>query len=86
MTEGREKTQVQGRLGPNLVTIARLRQEFADDFKLINLSRTLQKVRREAAERLETTRRRKVKLLEELGLREQKLGPILSSTSRLPLG
>ena len=83
VTEGREKTQVQGRLGPNLVTIARLRQEFADDFRLINLSRTSQKVRREAAERLETTRRRMVKLLEELGLREQKLGPIFEQYEQI---
>ncbi|GIT28429.1 MAG: hypothetical protein Ct9H300mP1_04750 [Planctomycetaceae bacterium] len=66
-----------------MVTIARLRQEFADDFKLINLSRTSQKVRREAAERLETTRRRMVKLLEELGLREQKLGPIFEQYEQI---
>ena len=83
VTEGREKSQVQGRLGPNLVTIARLRQEFADDFTLINRSRTSQKVRREATERLETTRRRMVKLLEELGLREQKLGPIFEQYEQI---
>ncbi|MFP6703626.1 MAG: sigma-70 family RNA polymerase sigma factor, partial [Planctomycetaceae bacterium] len=76
VTEGREKTQVQGRLGLNLATIARLRAQFAEDFVLVNRSRTTQKVRLVAAERMETTRRRMVKLLEELGLREQKLGPI----------
>ena len=83
VTEGREKTQVQGRLGPNLATIGRLRTELAEDFVLINRSRTPQKVRGVATERMETTRRRMVRLLEELGLREQKLTPIFKQYEQI---
>ena len=83
VTEGREKTQVQGRLGLNLATIARLRAELAADFTLINRSRTTQQVGLVAAERMETTRRRMVKLLEELGLREQKLSPIFEQYEQI---
>ncbi len=83
VTEGREKTQIQGRLGVNLATIARLRQELTDDFNLVNRSRTTKPVREEAMTRMEATRRRIVRLLEELGLREQKLAPLMEQYEQI---
>ena len=75
VTEGREKLSVQRRLGPNLATLAALRQRAEEEFTRLTAGRASQKVRRAAEESLERIRRRMVALLEELGLREQKLKP-----------
>ncbi len=83
VTEGREKPKVQGRLGPNLATIATLRQQIAEDFDVLTRRRASQKIRDAAATSIEVCRGRLVALLEELGLREQKLKPFLAKLEQI---
>ncbi|MFP6766764.1 MAG: sigma-70 factor domain-containing protein, partial [Planctomycetaceae bacterium] len=83
VTEGREKQKVQGRLGPNLATIATLRQQIAEDFDVLTRRRASQKARDAAATSIEVRRGRLVALLEELGLREQKLKPFLEKLEQI---
>ena len=77
VTNIREKRHIKGLLEPNLKTLHHLlRRNRADFFVVINKRRRLRE-RRQAWRRLICRRHKAVRLIEELGLRTQRLMPLL---------
>jgi len=77
VTNVREKRHIMGLLSPNLCTLRYLLQQNQKDFrKAISKSHT-KRQRREAWRRLVCRRNKAVRLIEELGLRTQRLQPLL---------
>ena len=83
VTEQRRKSQVLGRLGPHLVTLEALRQRNVEDFERLIAPRTSDRLRERLARGLCTRRRRMTTLVGELGLREQKLEPMLKRLGKI---
>jgi RNA polymerase primary sigma factor len=73
VTDRLEKDQILGRFPHNLQTIEQLLQQNKDDYRLATSKSYKMSQRREAWQRLDRRRMRAVKLIEELGLRTQRL-------------
>ena len=73
VTDRLEKDQILGRFPHNLKTIERLLQQNKDDYRLATSKSYKMSQRRDAWRRLGRRRMRAVKLVEELGLRTQRL-------------
>jgi len=77
VTDRLEKDQILGRLPHNLATVAVLLRRSRQDY-LTSLSKSQRKIdRRDAWQCLGRRRRRTVKLIEELGLRTQRIEPMM---------
>ena len=77
VTNVSEKRHIMGVLGPNLTTLRQLLRRNQEDFRLA-LSKTQSQARRNKAWRALAARRaRAVRLIEEVGLRTQRLQPLL---------
>ena len=77
VTNLREKRHIMGLLQPNLVTLRHLLQQNQRDFRTLIGKRQPRRARRQAWARLALRRRKAVRLIEELGLRTQRLQPLL---------
>jgi RNA polymerase primary sigma factor len=73
VTDRLEKEQILGRLPHNLLTVNELLRRNKADFRLAFSKSTKMSLRREAWRRLNRRRKRAVKLVEELGLRTQRI-------------
>jgi len=83
VTNVREKRHIKGLLAPNLRTLHRLlRQNRHDFFIVIDKSRRMRE-RRRAWRRLACRRSKAVRLVEELGLRTQRLMPLLGKLKEI---
>jgi RNA polymerase primary sigma factor len=83
VTNVRAKRHILGLLGPNLATLRQLLRRNQEDFRLA-LSKTQSWANRNKAWRSLTARRaRAVRLLEEVGLRTQRLQPLLAPLQRV---
>ncbi|MEZ6098860.1 MAG: sigma-70 family RNA polymerase sigma factor [Pirellulaceae bacterium] len=79
VTDRLEKDQIMGRLPHNLNTVGRLLAENRHDYLLAVNKNERKSARREAWLRLGRRRRRAVKLVEELGLRTQRIETMISA-------
>ena len=79
----REKRRLVKVLGPNLHTLNHLMRRNWHDFTIAMHKHQPRKVRREAWRRLVTRRNRAVRLIEELGLRTQRLQPIFEKLKQV---
>ncbi|MGD9720672.1 MAG: sigma-70 family RNA polymerase sigma factor [Pirellulales bacterium] len=77
VTDRLEKDQILGRFPHNLRTIEILLKQNRDDYRLATSKKQKMARRREAWQRLGRRRRRAVKLVEELGLRTQRIEPMI---------
>ncbi|MBW3596494.1 MAG: sigma-70 family RNA polymerase sigma factor [Planctomycetes bacterium] len=77
VTDRLEKDQIIGRLPHNLRTLEKLLKRNRADYRLALSKSQSQKKRREAWLRLSRRRRRCVRLIEELGLRTQRIEPMI---------
>ena len=75
VTDHLEKDQILGRFPHNLRTVEILLKQNRDDFRIATSKSYKMNQRRDAWQRLGRRRRRAVKLVEELGLRTQRLEP-----------
>ena len=83
VTNVREKRHIMGVLGPNLATLRQLLRRNQEDFRL-TFSKTQSRARRNKAWRTLAARRaRAVRLIEEVGLRTQRLQPLLVRLRRV---
>jgi len=78
VTDRLEKEQILGRLPLNLATIERLLERNAEDYRVATSKNYKPQVRRAAWHRLSRRRCRAVLLVEELGLRTQRIEPMIS--------
>ncbi|MDC0936756.1 sigma-70 family RNA polymerase sigma factor [Pirellulales bacterium] len=79
VTDRLEKEQILGRLPHNLSTLERLLERNAEDYAIATSKAEKMARRREAWARLGHRRRRAVMLVEELGLRTQRIEPMIAS-------
>ncbi len=77
VTDHLEKDQILGRLPHNLKTVETLVKQNRDDYKIATSKKARMSLRREAWKRLGLRRRRARKLVEELGLRTQRIEPMI---------
>ena len=77
VTNLREKRHIMGLLEPNLRTLRHLLQQNQRNFHVAIDKHQPRRVRREAWKRLSVRRHKAVRLIEELGLRTQRLQPLL---------
>jgi RNA polymerase primary sigma factor len=77
VTDRLEKEQILGRFPHNLRTIEILLKQNRDDYRMATSKKHKMAKRREAWLRLGRRRRRAVKLVEELGLRTQRIEPMI---------
>ncbi|QDT70440.1 RNA polymerase sigma factor SigA [Planctomycetes bacterium MalM25] len=77
VTDRLEKEQILGRLPHNLRTLAVLLDQNADDYRLATSKSAKAQARKDAWQRLDRRRCRAVKLIEELGLRTQRIEPMI---------
>jgi RNA polymerase primary sigma factor len=77
VTDRLEKEQILGRFPHNLRTIEILLKQNRDDYRIATCKSYKMAQRREAWQRLGRRRRRAVKLVEELGLRTQRIEPMI---------
>jgi RNA polymerase primary sigma factor len=77
VTDRLEKDQILGRFPHNLRTIETLLRQNRDDYRMATSKKYKVAQRREAWQRLGRRRRRAVKLVEELGLRTQRIEPMI---------
>jgi RNA polymerase primary sigma factor len=77
VTDRLEKDQILGRFPHNLRTIETLLKQNRDDYRMATSKKYKIAQRREAWQRLGRRRRRAVKLVEELGLRTQRIEPMI---------
>ena len=77
VTNLKGKRHIQGLLEPNLRTLGHLLQRNHEDFRAAIARRRPMRRRREAWRRLVCRRNKSVRLIEELGLRTQRLQPLL---------
>lgn len=78
VTDRLEKEQIIGRLPHNLRTLAVLLDQNADDYRLATTKSAKTQARKDAWARLDRRRCRAVKLIEELGLRTQRIEPMIN--------
>ncbi|MEX2092068.1 MAG: sigma-70 factor domain-containing protein, partial [Pirellulales bacterium] len=78
VTDRLEKEQILGRLPHNLATLERLLERNAEDYRIATSKSYKPQVRRNAWHRLSRRRCRAVLLVEELGLRTQRIEPMIS--------
>jgi RNA polymerase primary sigma factor len=78
VTDRLEKEQILGRLPHNLVTLERLLERNADDYRVATSKSARPQQRIAAWKRLSRRRCRAVLLVEELGLRTQRIEPMIS--------
>ncbi|MEQ8846997.1 sigma-70 family RNA polymerase sigma factor [Botrimarina sp.] len=83
VTDRLEKEQILGRLPHNLRTLAVLLDQNADDYRLATSKSAPAKARQDAWRRLGRRRCRAVKLIEELGLRTQRIEPMITELRKL---
>ncbi len=79
MTDRLEKDQILGRFPHNLRTIETLLKQNKDDYRIASSKCYKMAQRRDAWQRLGRRRRRAVKLVEELGLRTQRIEPLIKT-------
>ena len=79
VTDRLEKEQILGRLPHNLATLETLLQRNAEDYAIATSKGEKMSRRREAWARLGRRRRRAVMLVEELGLRTQRIEPMIAT-------
>ncbi len=79
VTDRLEKEQILGRLPHNLRTLEILLQRNEEDYRVATSKSEKMAVRRQAWARLAQRRRRAVMLIEELGLRTQRIEPMISA-------
>ncbi|MCA9888834.1 MAG: RNA polymerase subunit sigma-70, partial [Anaerolineae bacterium] len=79
VTDRLEKEQILGRLPHNLLTLEKLLETNAEDYRLATSKSEKPPVRRAAWARLAKRRRRAVMLVEELGLRTQRIEPMIAT-------
>ncbi len=77
VSESRERDQIHGRLSHNVRTLQYLRQKNIEDFKRIQDPSTSERERQARQQALIRRRRKMVVLVEELGLREEKLRVVM---------
>ncbi|MEX0678556.1 MAG: sigma-70 family RNA polymerase sigma factor [Pirellulales bacterium] len=77
VTDRLEKDQILGRFPHNLRTIETLLKQNRDDYRMATSKKHKMARRRDAWQRLGRRRRRAVKLVEELGLRTQRIEPMI---------
>ena len=77
VTDRLEKEQILGRLPHNLATLERLLERNAEDYRVATSKNYKPQVRRAAWHRLSRRRCRAVLLVEELGLRTQRIEPMI---------
>jgi RNA polymerase primary sigma factor len=77
VTDRLEKDQILGRFPHNLRTIETLLRQNRDDYRMATSKKYKMAQRRDAWQRLGRRRRRVVKLVEELGLRTQRIEPMI---------
>jgi len=77
VTNLREKRHIMGLLEPNLRTLAHLLDQNQEDFRVAGGKKHKMRLRRQAWRRLVCRRSKAVRLIEELGLRTQRLQPLL---------
>jgi RNA polymerase primary sigma factor len=77
VTDRLEKEQILGRLPLNLATLERLLERNAEDYRVATSKNYKSQVRRAAWHRLSRRRCRAVLLVEELGLRTQRIEPMI---------
>jgi RNA polymerase primary sigma factor len=78
VTDRLEKEQILGRLPHNLQTLERLLERNAEDYRIATSKSARPPVRRSAWRRLSRRRCRAVLLVEELGLRTQRIEPMIA--------
>jgi RNA polymerase primary sigma factor len=78
VTDRLEKEQILGRLPHNLVTLERLLERNADDYRIATSKSAKPAHRQHAWKRLSRRRCRAVLLVEELGLRTQRIEPMIA--------
>jgi RNA polymerase primary sigma factor len=78
VTDRLEKEQILGRLPLNLATLERLLERNAEDYRVATSKNYKPQVRKAAWHRLSRRRCRAVLLVEELGLRTQRIEPMIS--------
>jgi RNA polymerase primary sigma factor len=79
VTDRLEKEQILGRLPHNLLTLEKLLETNAQDYRVASSKSEKAAVRRAAWARLAKRRRRAVMLVEELGLRTQRIEPMIAT-------
>ena len=79
VTDRLEKEQILGRLPHNLRTLEVLLQRNEDDYRIATSKSERPALRRQAWHRLGNRRRRAVMLIEELGLRTQRIEPMIAA-------
>jgi RNA polymerase primary sigma factor len=79
VTDRLEKEQILGRFPHNLRTIDTLLKQNRDDYRIASSKSYKMSQRRDAWQRLGRRRRRAVKLVEELGLRTQRIEPMIKT-------
>ena len=79
VTDRLEKDQILGRFPHNLRTIDTLLKQNRDDYRIATSKSYKMSQRRDAWQRLGRRRRRAVKLVEELGLRTQRIEPMIKT-------
>src|SRR6185295_1643222 len=79
VTDRLEKDQILGRFPHNLRTIDTLLKQNRDDYRIATSKAYKMSQRRDAWHRLGRRRRRAVKLVEELGLRTQRIEPMIKT-------
>jgi RNA polymerase primary sigma factor len=82
VTDRLEKDQILGRLPLNLATLERLLERNAEDYRVATSKRYKPQVRKAAWKRLSRRRCRAVLLVEELGLRTQRIEPMIGQLEK----
>ena len=83
VTEGLEKTQIQGRMPHNIETVLPLKEKNGADFAIVRDENATERRRANALERLNRRRRKMVVLIEELSLRTQRLHPTMKRLDQI---
>lgn len=83
LSDNRQKHQILGRMLPNFTTLERLRAKNLVSFQRIISPDISLKEKQEACRSLTARRRKAVTLIEELGLREQKLQPAMNRLEQM---
>ncbi len=83
VTECRQKRQILGRMPHNLATLDELQKQNVADFETISNAKTSARKANAAKRSLELRRRKMVTLVEELGLRMQRLQPAMKRMEQI---
>jgi RNA polymerase primary sigma factor len=83
VTENLEKDQILGRMQANLKTLDRLIERNRQDFRALRQAKGDRPTQREIYRRIKTTRRKCVRLVEELSIRTQKIIPLMKRLEQI---